>query len=103
MDVVARGKAWTTARLLAHEEVHAAPFGPEPIARFWGLLEVSCGWISRDWDIDELIDTAEYIDGLPFVRLEYVLRYKLALNREKDQADIAALRRHLEPDKILTH
>lgn len=38
-----------------------------------------------------LIDTAETIDGLPFVRLEHVRARKAAMGREKDLDDIALI------------
>lgn len=38
-----------------------------------------------DFDIDALIDTAEMIDGLPFVRLPHVIEYKKIRNSAKDQ------------------
>ena len=34
--------------------------------------------------IGQLIDTAERIDGLPFVRLKHVVRYKRLARRPKD-------------------
>ena len=33
-------------------------------------------WGIGDFNVTELIETAEMIDSLPFVRLEYVVRYK---------------------------
>ncbi len=40
------------------------------------------------WDIQKLINEAEIIDDLPFVKLEEVLKWKNILRREKDLADI---------------
>lgn len=62
------------------------------MAHFWGgLIEFSQGWISDDWDADDLIDGAEIIQGLPFARLSDVLAYKQALSRPKDLRDITLL------------
>jgi hypothetical protein len=65
LDVVARGPAWQ--RVLEH------------------------GWISADWDADDLIERAQSIQGWPFAPLADVLAYKEILLRPKDYPDIAAL------------
>ena len=64
------------------------------MALFWdGLIQFSQGWISADWDADDLIDRAQPIQGWPFARLADVLAYKEVLLRPKDYPDIAALHR----------
>ena len=93
LDVVARGTAWQRASrygLPATGTINGAP-----MALFWGgLIQVSSGWISEDWDADALVDRAEIIQGLPFAKLDDVLAYKQALDRPKDRPDIEALIRH---------
>jgi len=42
-----------------------------------------------------LIDDAEIIDGLPFVKLEYVVKYKKQDGREKDLKDIETIEKFL--------
>ncbi len=37
-------------------------------------VELWKDWYPGKWDIQKLIDEAEMIDGLPFVKLEYVLK-----------------------------
>jgi hypothetical protein len=54
----------------------------------------------EDWsplleNAGELIDTADVINGFRFVKLEYVTKWKKAMNREKDQADIKLIERYL--------
>jgi hypothetical protein len=94
LDIVARGPTWR----------HVARYGcPDtgsingaPMALFWdGLIQFSQGWISADWDADDLIDGAETIQGWPFASLTDVLGYKQVLLRPKDHPDIAALRQRL--------
>jgi hypothetical protein len=65
--------------------------------------EIKFGNISaiNDWkpwfeDNNELISGADVIDGVRFVSLENVLKWKKALNREKDQKDIKILEDYLE-------
>lgn len=96
LDVVARGRAWTQALLQAGNETVPGKYCPNPTVRFWGgQIEVTSGWITPDWDIDALIDTADVIAGLRFATLTQVLRYKRILNRDKDQPDLRALTRRL--------
>ncbi|MDD4996265.1 MAG: hypothetical protein PHW15_02215 [Patescibacteria group bacterium] len=45
-------------------------------------------WGPGDWNTSQLIDNAEIIDDLPFVRLEEVKRWKEISKREKDLEDI---------------
>ena len=51
-------------------------------------IELWKDWKPGQWDIQELIDKAEIIDGLPFVKLEYVVEWKRQNGREKDLKDI---------------
>ena len=58
-----------------------------------GRLTFGTRWAIGDVDPDELIDTAEIIDGLPFARLEHVIAYKRLSGRPKDLDHLAALAR----------
>ena len=49
-------------------------------------------WGIGKFDIDVLIDGAETIESLPFVRLEHVIAYKTIRSSAKDLAHLAALR-----------
>ena len=42
----------------------------------------------EEWDIEKLINEAEIINDLPFVKLEKVLKWKKLTMREKDIKDI---------------
>ncbi|WP_067508465.1 hypothetical protein [Actinoplanes sp. TFC3] len=96
VDVVARGAVWQRVQDCGAPAV--GDLNGAPMALFCdGLIQFSPGWISPEWDADQLIDNAEMIEGLPFARLADVLRYKQALDRPKDRADIAALNRWLNP------
>ena len=44
---------------------------------------------------DELIDTADIIDGIRFVKLEYVLEWKKKMGRGKDQKDIELIEEYM--------
>ncbi len=91
LDVVARGSAWL--RVLEHGCPATGSVNGAPMALFWnGLIQFSRGWISADWDADDLVDRAQSIQGWPFAPLADVLAYKEILLRPKDYPDIAALR-----------
>ena len=51
-------------------------------------IELYENWHPGDWDINKLIQEAEIIDDLPFVKLEDVLKWKKLKMREKDIKDI---------------
>lgn len=52
-----------------------------------------------EWDINKLIQEAEMIDGLPFVKLEEVLKWKKQIAREKDLRDVKIIEKFLQNDK----
>ena len=56
-----------------------------------GAITFGTQWGIGAFDIDELIDTAEIIEVLPFVRLEHVLAYKTIRSSAKDLQHLEAL------------
>lgn len=58
-------------------------------------IELWKDWRPGIWDIEKLIKEAEIIDGLPFVKLEYVIQWKKLLGREKDLHDIELIEKYL--------
>lgn len=89
LDVLCRGDAWNMAC-----EIGAAEFLPEydvTIASIYdGAITFGTQWGIGEFDTDVLIDTAEIIDSLPFVRLEYVVMYKRTRFSRKDQVHLDA-------------
>jgi hypothetical protein len=51
-------------------------------------VEMGPGWWPGEWDIEQLIEDADIIENLPFVRLVEVLKWKRLAKREKDLKDI---------------
>ncbi len=92
LDVISRGRAWK--RALSRGELVVLPDGDEIVSCFDGAVTIGRSWAYGDFDIDELINTAEVIDGIPFVRLEHVVRYKEIAARPKDVAHLALLKAH---------
>jgi hypothetical protein len=66
------------------------PNTERPWVLFHGLFDVSTSWSVNDYKpIPELlINNADVIDGIPFARLETVLRWKKSCGREKDLKDV---------------
>ncbi len=58
-------------------------------------IEFYKDWSPGKWDVQKLINEAEIIDDLPFVKLEEILKWKNILRREKDLADIKLLEDYL--------
>lgn len=92
LDVISRGRAWE--RALRVGQLVSLPDGAKIMSCFEGAVTIGKSWAYGDFDIDELIDTAEIIDGLPFVRLEHVVRYKEIAARPKDLTHLELLAEH---------
>ena len=91
LDVLTRGAAWERARdcgVLVYLPEHDV----EIVSLFDGAVTIGTEWAIGEFDVDELIDTAETIDGLPFVRLVHVIRYKEIAARPKDLRHLELLR-----------
>lgn len=54
-------------------------------------IEIMKGRIHLYGQEDEIIDTAEIIEWLPFARLEYFRKWKEKMGREKDKRDLELL------------
>jgi hypothetical protein len=53
-----------------------------------GNIDVCENWLPWFDDLNMLIDTADIIDGIRYVKLEYVLKWKKEMNRDKDKKDV---------------
>ena len=89
LDVVCRGAAWDAVCALSPPE--PSSWGVDLVNLDGGRLTFGTGWAIGEVDPDELIDTAETIDGLPFARLEHVVAYKRLAGRPKDLEHLSAL------------
>jgi hypothetical protein len=91
LDLIARGAAWEKALVLG--ELAKTPKGDDKVTI--GDIEIFSAWGPGQWDIDALIDGAEIIGGIRFVRLEEVLKWKRLMGRPKDAGHIALIEEHL--------
>ncbi len=90
LDIICRGSVWEEVSKIGRIE-YLDDLDVEIATLHDGQISFGTKWGIGSFDIDELIDTAEEIDGLPFVRLEHVVNYKLTRGSRKDLAHIRAL------------
>ena len=90
IDIICRSAAWDHAKQFG-KQVYLDDYDVEIISIDDGRITLGRSWAYGDFDVGELIGTAEIIDGLPFVRLEYVVAYKRIANRQKDNEHLEAL------------
>ena len=67
---------------------HQNALRENPIRIQIGNVAIYNSWLDLTDKMNEMIDRAEIIEGLPFVRLEYVIKWKESMGREKDRNDI---------------
>ena len=89
LDVIVRYVAWDRVRGIGTIVMH----GNDQVVELDNGLTFGRSWAYGDVDIDQLIEDAEIIDGLPFVRLDAVLAYKRIAGRPKDVKHIALMER----------
>ena len=98
LDVICRGDAWLKAcetGKVSYDERYDTSLA----SHCNGRVTFGTIWGIGNFDVDELIDTAETIDGLPFVRLEHVLAYKRIRSSAKDQLHLEQYRQAIEGAK----
>lgn len=93
IDIIARGEAWKRAMELG--EVHQAVMGDHVVRLFDNAIEIFDGWKPGKWDINHLIDNADTIDDLPWVKLDKVLEWKKRMGRVKDLKEIPVIEEFL--------
>ncbi len=90
LDILCRQDVWDNfsrngvTKFLPEYHVTVASF-------FDRAITLGTEWGIGKFDVTELIDTAEMIDSLPFVRLEHVVRYKTIRSSAKDLQHLSAL------------
>ena len=91
IDIICRSATWEAA-LSVGELVYLEDYDVDIISIEDGLITFGRSWGIGEFDIDELINSAEVIDGLPFVQLQHVIAYKQIAARPKDRAHLELLR-----------
>ena len=93
LDVIARGRAWDVAQTLGRP-LHLDEHDVDVVA-IEGGITIGARWAIGSFDVDELIDTAEFVDEVPCVRLEHVAAYKEIARRPKDLRHLEIIAAHL--------
>lgn len=83
LDIICRGCAWQQVRQ-AGDIVYLRDYETHVVSVAEGAMTFGTHWGIGEFDIDALIDNAEIIDGLPFVRLVHVAHYKRIRGLPKD-------------------
>ena len=91
LDVVCRGEFWEAVQRVGKSEF-LPEYSVNIVTLAGGAIGFGTQWGIGKVDVDELIDTAETIDGLLFARLEYVVRYKKIRASVRDQLHLEALK-----------
>mgnify|MGYP001619179896 CR=1 FL=1 len=86
LDIIVRPELWS--ELTKNYPQHVKQ---EPTRIHIGNIEIFHTWQNLSDKITEMIASAELIEGLPFVRIEYVLEWKKFRQQPKDIADIALI------------
>ena len=86
VDIIVTEQTWN--HLL---EAYPESERDEPPSLVIGNIEVFRTWLTLTKKVPEMIASAEIINVLPLVMLEYVLEWKKDMGREKDLNDIALI------------
>ncbi len=91
LDLIIRPETWGELAVRPELTRKTHESGREYLEWEGHNIELYPFWQPGEWGIAKLIDDAELIDGLPYVRLETVLAWKQRLARPKDVRDIALI------------
>lgn len=94
IDIIVKADLWDELK-----QKYGEYLKQQPLSIGIGNIEIFRDWLDLSDRIDEMIDSAETIEDLPFVRLEYVLEWKESMGREKDKKDVEAIRDYLNKNK----
>jgi len=97
IDLVVTDKFFKELEKLPQWKKEKSCLGSDMLIRRDSELEVEAlmEWMPGAWDIEGLIKNADIIDGLAFVKLEEVLRWKKMRDKEKDKKDIELIEEYL--------
>ena len=90
VDIIARGKAWEKALTLGQQQISKID-SILFVDFFGGEVSAFNSWAPGVWSIDDLINSADIIDGIRFVTLENVYKWKKLRNSEKDKEHLELL------------
>ena len=94
IDILCGPACWARVTTLG-DLCHLDDYGVDIVSLFDGRVTFGTDWGIGDFDTDLLIDSADVIEGLRFVRLEYVQAYKSIRASAKDRRHLRALHGYL--------
>jgi len=92
LDIICRGEVWE-AVIATGQSQFLPEYDTTIVSMENGAITFGTAWGIGQFDINTLIDTAEVIQGLPFVQLRYVIEYKKIRGLPKDRSHIEAAKR----------
>jgi len=88
VDIIVTEELWNEYKNKSEWELKEMPNEFKDVYLCNGDIELWKNWRPGIWSIESLIKNAELIDGLPFVKLEEVIKWKKMNGREKDLKDV---------------
>jgi len=92
LDIICRNKAWETVQQIGQPQ-YLQDYDANIVSIADGAVTFGTTWGIGQFDINTLIDSAEILQGLPFVKLQYVIEYKRIRGLPKDLSHIEAARK----------
>lgn len=94
--MIAREEAWDLAQRLGQPSQF--PDG-NPIRRVDLGINITRTWhpLPETVTVDDLINSAEMINGIPCVTLDHIIAYKRTLDRPKDRHHLSIIQQHTRP------
>ncbi len=99
LDILCGPQSWAAATTLG-EPVHLEKYGVDVVSILNDRITFGTRWGIGAFDANELIASADEIDSLRFVRLEYVEVYKTIRANDKDKDHLSALRNYRRAQQI---
>lgn len=93
IDIVVAEDLWNELKSKPEWKIKTTDKGDECLEN--GEIELWKNWRPENWDITKLIEEAEIINDLPFVKLERVLEWKKMNAREKDLKDVEIIEKFM--------
>ncbi len=89
LDIICRDEAWELVQQTGQPQ-YLQNYDAHIVSMLDGAITFGTSWGIGHFDIDTLIDSADILVDLPFVRLQYVIEYKKIRGLPKDLLHIEA-------------
>lgn len=88
VDIIVTEELWNEYKNKYGWELKEMPNKFKDVYLYNSDIELWKKWRAGNWNIENLIRDAEIIDGLSFVKLEEMIKWKKMNGREKDLKDV---------------